>query len=88
MDPPQRYQERTRGIIKTALPVCHEVITRDRRVSRQTEDVQPMLVQSWATVCDAGPTLYQHRVNVSCFLGSLKPRSQIASNPPLSAVLK
>ena len=34
--------------------------------SQQTRDVQPMLVQCWPTVFDAGPTLFQHWVNVSC----------------------
>ena len=28
-----------------------------------------MLIQCWATVCDAGPTLNQHMLNVSCVLG-------------------
>ena len=37
--------------------------------SQQTRDVHPMLVQCWPTVCDAGPALYQHWVNVSCLLG-------------------
>ena len=43
-----------------------------RRVQRhfqQTRDNHPMLVQCWASVADGGPTLYQHRVNVSCLLG-------------------
>ena len=29
-----------------------------------------MLILCWCTVCDAGPTLKQHRVNVLCLLGS------------------
>ena len=32
--------------------------------------VHPMLVQWWPIVYDAGPTLYQHWVNVSCLLGN------------------
>ena len=27
---------------------------------RQTLHAQPMLVECWSTVCDAGPTLYRH----------------------------
>ena len=30
---------------------------------------KPMLVQCWTTVCDAGLTLNQHRVNIWCLLG-------------------
>ena len=32
-------------------------------------DVDTMLAQCWLTVCDADPTLTQHCVNLSCFLG-------------------
>ena len=35
-----------------------------------------MLVQCWATVYDAGPTLNQHRVNVSCLLVTNHLRSK------------
>ena len=35
---------------------------------QQTRDVDPMLVQCWASVADGGPTLNQHRVHVPCFL--------------------
>ena len=31
----------------------------------------PMLVQRWATVYDAGPSLSQHRIHASRLLGSL-----------------
>ena len=34
--------------------------------SQQTRDVRPKLVQSWPTVCDAGPTLNQLCASVSC----------------------
>ena len=37
--------------------------------SQQTRDVDPMLIQCWSSVYDAGPPLNQHRVNVSCLLG-------------------
>ena len=33
---------------------------------QQTQDINPMLVEYWSTVCDAGPALTQHRVNVWC----------------------
>ena len=33
-------------------------------LSHQKRDVHPVLIQCWATVCDAGPTLNLHRVNV------------------------
>ena len=32
--------------------------------ARQTLDIDSVLVHCWAIVCDAGPTLQQHRVNV------------------------
>ena len=31
-----------------------------------------MSVQCWHTVCDAGPTLYQHLVNISCLIGDTR----------------
>ena len=36
--------------------------------SQKKRDARPMLVQCWATVCDAGPTLKQHWVStaISC----------------------
>ena len=37
--------------------------------TEQTQDIDPILNQSWATVYDAGPTLFQHWVNASCLLG-------------------
>ena len=33
-------------------------------------DVDPVLVQCWPTVCDAGPALNQHWFNASCLLGA------------------
>ena len=38
-------------------------------ISQQTRDVDPMLVYCWPTICNAGPTVYRHWVNVSCLLG-------------------
>ena len=35
-------------------------------ISQQAPHVDPMLGQCWPSVVDAGPTLAQHRVNVSC----------------------
>ena len=37
--------------------------------SQRTQDVGPMLVQFWPTVCDAGPASNQHWFNASCLLG-------------------
>ena len=39
--------------------------------AQQTRDVRPMLIQSWASVADGGPTLNQHWANVPCLLGGL-----------------
>ena len=39
--------------------------------TQQTRDIRPMLFQCWASVTDAGPTLKQHRANVSCLTHSL-----------------
>ena len=55
----------------TAFWLCrdtHDESGTSRSVQR-TRDVQPLLVQSWANVFDAGPTLYQHWLNVSCLMG-------------------
>ena len=35
-------------------------------ISLQPQDIKPMRVESWATVCDDGPTFNQHRFIVSC----------------------
>ena len=40
------------------------------RTTQQTRDVDPMLVQCWSIVYDAGPTLNQHWVDGSCLLGN------------------
>ena len=37
--------------------------------TQQTRDIQPMLVQCWASVKDDGSALCQHWLNVSCLLG-------------------
>ena len=34
---------------------------------QKSRNVEPMVVQCWPTVCDAGPTLNQHCVNTVCF---------------------
>ena len=36
---------------------------------KQTQDVESMVFQCWATVCDAGPTLKYHWFNVLYLLG-------------------
>ena len=43
--------------------------------SQQTRGVHPMLVQCWASVEDAGPTLKQHRANAPCLLGATTCRA-------------
>ena len=48
------------GVITKKICFCHE---------KQTQYIDSMLVQCWATVFDAIPTLNQHRFNVSCLLG-------------------
>ena len=40
-----------------------------KHFTQQARDVIPMSFYCWATVCDAGPTIKQHRDNVSCFIG-------------------
>ena len=35
-------------------------------ITQQTRGIQPMLAQCWPIVFDAGPTLYQHWLKVSC----------------------
>ena len=42
-------------------------------ISQQTRGIDPMLFQCWPTVDDAGPTLNQHRVNVTYLLCSCWP---------------
>ena len=37
--------------------------------AQQTRNVDPVLVQCWASVADDGPTLNQQRTNVPCLLG-------------------
>ena len=39
------------------------------RTSQQTRYIHPILDQCWSTVYDAGPTLVQYWVDVSCLLG-------------------
>ena len=41
------------------------------RSSLQTRYIASMLAQCWDSVEDGGPTLSQHRVNVSCLLGCI-----------------
>ena len=39
-----------------------------RRASKETLDIDPMLVYSWASVEDGGLTVKQHWFNVTCLL--------------------
>ena len=36
--------------------------------SQLTRGGDPMLIYCWVAVCDAGPTLNQHQVNIPCLL--------------------
>ena len=47
-----------------------------RSASQCARSVEPVLLQCWLTVCDAGPTLYKHWLYVSRLLGSLKGLAQ------------
>ena len=46
-----------------------QLIQFDVKVSQQTRDIHTMLVQCWPIVYDAGSTLCQNWVSVSCLLG-------------------
>ena len=46
--------------------------------TQQTQDIDPMLVQCWASVVDGGPTLDQHWVDVLCLLGIYQTKSRAA----------
>ena len=39
------------------------------RSCQQTRDIEPLLVQCWASVVDGGPTLNQQWLNGACLLG-------------------
>ena len=50
-----------------------------QNISLQIRDTDAMLGQSWASVVDAGPTLTQHCIRVSCLLeysGTTLPQMQ------------
>ena len=40
-------------------------------IVQQTQDVEPMLFECWASGVDAGPILKQHCCNVWCLLGGI-----------------
>ena len=42
------------------------------QTAKKTRAIYPRLVQCWFTVCDTGPALYQHWMNVPGFLGVKK----------------
>ena len=46
----------------------------------QTRDVEPMLFSCWPIICDAGPPLKQHLLNVSCFQGVLDTGTDVIRN--------
>ena len=39
--------------------------------AQQMQDFDPMLLYCWAIVCNSGPTIQEHWVNVSRLLGML-----------------
>ena len=41
----------------------------DKTPTQQTQDIEPLLVQCWSTVYDAGSTLNQQFLNILCLLG-------------------
>ena len=45
-------------------------LTLSTRLIQSTQDIEPMLDQSWPTVCDAESALGQHWFNVSCLLAA------------------
>ena len=44
-------------------------MSRADNTAQKTRDIEQMLPECWANVCDVGPTLQQNLVNVSCLLG-------------------
>ena len=62
------YNIRSHQAVYTLLPPARRVSMCTAATSRP----RPVLFQRWSSVCDAGPTSRQHRVNVLCFLGSLE----------------
>ena len=51
----------------TPPPAPHGTAPLQVPTRNQTRDGHPMMVWRWSRVCDAGPTLNQHWVNVLCF---------------------
>ena len=44
--------------------------------NQQTRDIEPLLVQCWASVVDGGPTLNQQWLNLSSSLGDVKKQEK------------
>ena len=68
------YQSVSSGI--TALYFSNKqnlllLVSAGQYISQRARDVHPMPIQSWPIVCDAGPALYRHWVNVSSLLGMI-----------------
>ena len=61
-----------------SCPRFNQSLRKPDKTTQPTRDIYPLLDQCWATVNDAGPTLVQHWVDVSCLLGMIKAR-----DPPL-----
>ena len=56
------------SVIAPFILVTADTVNNREISSYQAHDVEPMLLYCWATVCDAGPTLSQHWLNVPCLL--------------------
>ena len=50
--------------------IYYSVLVRTLVNTLSKHDVDPMLVQCWLTICDAGPASSQHWFNASCLLGA------------------
>ena len=50
-------------------------------LSPKTRDIEPMLIQRYTIVCDAGPILNQHLVDVSRLLGFMSTRGKYSFSP-------
>ena len=55
-----------------------------RADSQLTRDIDTMLGQCWTIVYDAGPTLAQHCINVSCLLGYVLDATFVLASNVLS----
>ena len=57
------------GIFLTRSAISYFLMYKYYYTTCQTQDVESMLVLSWSTVYDTGPTLIQRWINVLCLMG-------------------